>query len=47
MDADEAVAAIRTLGERVIPAVKALDPATAINLRPHDRIPHGSEKAQR
>jgi len=47
MDADEAVAAIRTLGERVIPAVKALDPATAINLRPHDRAPHGSEKAQR
>ena len=47
MDADEAVAAIRTLGERVIPTVKALDPATAINLKPHDRAPHGSEKAQR
>ena len=46
MDADEAVAAIRILGERVIPTVKALDPATAINLKPHDQALHGSAEAQ-
>ena len=45
MDADEAVAAIRTLGERVIPTVTALDPATAINLKPHDQAPLGDEEA--
>ena len=42
-DADEAVAGIRALGEQVIPAITALDPSTAIDLKPHDQAPSDSE----
>lgn len=39
MDADEAVASIRTLGEQAIPSVRALQPAQKVSLRPHDQAP--------
>ena len=46
MDGDEAVAAIRTLGQQVIPALTALKPATEIDLKPHDRSPPDPEEAR-
>jgi alkanesulfonate monooxygenase SsuD/methylene tetrahydromethanopterin reductase-like flavin-dependent oxidoreductase (luciferase family) len=45
-DADEAVAAIRALGEQVIPTITALDPSTAIDLKPHDQAPSDSENTK-